>query len=228
MDYLKNIIIGNINIDTKPDLFFPSLKLEINNKTIEISGNVKHLWKNQDCVQTLVLTTSNSSGSQNNIKLSKYVFEPFLFYLLLLCGEENNIYNINSSEFIKDSNFIINISYNTKSDKLFEPFIYKIEKNTALNYLKNLINDFLFSKDYDLLPFEIFSDLIKNNIIDEKQLSKNDIEEKIENKTDFNFLDINRSHIIDIVNPVIPEKPFDIIKSRFELLYGFVKGSNDD
>jgi exodeoxyribonuclease V gamma subunit len=216
LDFYKNIMIGGKAANNGPNL--PAVKFMIKNSEIILTGGLDYLWVSPTQADTLILANSNYSN-----RLSKHVIKPFLFYLLILCVNDKTIFDSDKSE------FKINISYKPVNGKSIYRVKYKFDKSTAYEYLKNLTEEFLFGKKYDLLPFPIISKIIGAEITPES-ISKQKIEEYIEDNDNSDNPVFWKSDITELINPSVPRNAFELIKNRYGLLYDnkSVKEKDDD
>ena len=85
------------------------------------------------------------TGTENRPRKDpdKYVLQPLLFYMLCLAGDE-------SSEWIGSSGITLHSIY--KED--IKTWSYKISKKNSLNYLEQLLADYLSKKELEWLPFK--------------------------------------------------------------------------
>ena len=219
-NFLNKMIINNyffyekINLGYKEKndevLNFKEIDFDYDGKIIKLLGSLSYIWKKDNQIETLVITNSKYKEG-----LTKYIFKPFLFYIFLLNEDENS----NSFHFVKDCDFIINISYKSDDNNNdFKTFKYKIDINEAKQYLFMLIRDFI-KKEYDYLPFDIISDIINKNkqIITEDVINREIIEQKILDDENNDFNKEEGLSIFDIIKKTVPDDCFTKIYNRFNI-----------
>jgi hypothetical protein len=181
---------------------------EIAARTVELCGQIPWMWKDlEDVWHVLILT-----GTENRPRKDpdKYVLQPLLFYMLCLAGDE-------SSEWIGSSGITFHIIY--KED--IKTWSYKISKKIAVNYLEQLLTDYLGQKELQWLPFEAAT---SGNIRPHK-IAEDKITEEI--KTGFQIqlaeaLSKNDAALIKLAKPKIPSNAFDKARQRFQIFFNYI------
>jgi hypothetical protein len=130
--------------------------------------------------------------------------------MLCLAGDE-------SSEWIGSSGITFHIIY--KED--IKTWSYKISKKIAVNYLEQLLADYLSRKELQWLPFKATTsgDVKPHKIADDKITE--------DNKTDFKIqlaeaLSKDDADLIKLVKPKIPSNPFDKARQRFQIFFNHI------
>ena len=222
-DLYRAVIIGDQTDDYIPlagRVHFKPLPLTIDSinrageiaaRTVELCGQIPWMWKDvEDVWHVLILT-----GTENRPRKDpdKYVLQPLLFYMLCLAGDE-------SSEWIGSSGITFHIIY--KED--IKTWSYKISKKIAVNYLEQLLADYLGQKELQWLPFEAAT---SGNIRPHK-IAEDKITEEI--KTGFQIqlaeaLSKNDAALIKLAKPKIPSNAFDKARQRFQIFFTFLNNS---
>ncbi|MCK4468362.1 MAG: exodeoxyribonuclease V subunit gamma, partial [Desulfobacterales bacterium] len=219
-DLYRAVIIGDQTDDYIPSagrVHFKPLPLTIDSinrageiaaRTVELCGQIPWMWKDlEDVWHALILT-----GTENRPRKDpdKYVLQPLLFYMLCLAGDE-------SSEWIGSSGITFHIIY--KED--IKTWSYKISKKSAVNYLEQLLADYLSQKELQWLPFEAAT---SGNIRPHK-IAGDKITEEI--KTGFQIqlaeaLLRDDAALIKLAKPKIPSNAFDKARQRFQIFFNHI------
>ncbi len=177
---------------------------EIVSGTVELHGQLPWMWKDMDDRWHVLILT----GAENRPKKDpdKYVLHPLLFYMLCLAGDE-------SFEWI-GSGITFHILY--KED--IKTWSYKISKKSSINYLEQLLADYLSRKELQWLPFK---DATSGNIRPHK-IADDKITE--EDKANFQIqladaLLEDDAALIKLVKPKIPSNAFDKTRQRFQIFF---------
>lgn len=181
---------------------------EIATRTVELHGLIPWMWKDKDNGwHALILT-----GAENRPKKDpdKYVLQPLLFYMCCMAGDD-------SSEWIGNSGITFHIVY--KED--IKTWSYKISKKIAVNYLQQLLADYLGQKELQWLPFEAAT---SGNIRPYK-ITEDKITEEI--KTGFQIqlaeaLSRDDDAMIKLAKPKIPSNAFDKARQRFQIFFNYI------
>jgi hypothetical protein len=178
--------------------------------TVELHGQIPWVWKDKDDKwHVLILTGAEKRPKKDP---DKYVLQPLLFYMLCLAGDE-------SSEWIGNS-----ISFHIVYKEDVKTWSYKISKKNSLNYLEQLLADYLSRKELQWLPFKaVTSGNIKPHKIAEDKITE-------DNKTNFQIqladaLLEDDAALIKLVKPEIPSNAFDKAKQRFQIFFTFLNNS---
>lgn len=176
--------------------------------TVELNGLIPWMWKDmEDMWHVLILT-----GAENKPRKDpdKYVLQPLLFYMFCLAGDE-------SSEWIGDSSITFHIVYKEN----IKTWSYKINKKIAVNYLQQLLTDYLDRNELEWLPFEAATsgNVKPHNITEDK------ITEDI--KTGFQIqlaeaLLQDEAALIKLAKPKIPSNAFDKARRRFQIFFNYI------
>ncbi len=177
---------------------------EIGAGTVELHGQTPWMWKDMDDRWHVLILT----GAENRPKKDpdKYVMHPLLFYMLCLAGDE-------SSEWIGSS-----ITFHILYKEDIKTWSYKISKKNSINYLEQLLADYLSRKELQWLPFKAATsgDVKPHKIADDKITE--------EDKANFQiqladaFLDDDAA-LIKLVKPKIPSNAFDKARQRFQIFF---------
>ena len=195
---------------------FPPVKFRIDGKDIEVSGDMDFIWIGDDRLISLSVTHSSRKN-----RLSRHIIRPFLFYLMTLCSDEKALPGNDSPA------FDICLSYKPDNTRSMSTTNYMITHDAAHEYLSNLLYDYVFGKKYDLLPFPIISSIIARHNFDSSYLSKEHITEKMEEDAGSGYSDFNKSDLLDVINPEVPENAFDTISRRYKLIYSTTTGTQN-
>ena len=177
-------------------------------RKVELHGRLPWVWKeNGDEWHALVLSGSHNKPGKNP---DKYILGPVLFYVFSLCGDE-------SSEWIGNRGITFHVVYNEQ----VRSFKYSIDKKLALEYLADLLSDYLSQKELQWLPFkEATSGNIKPH-----EIAENKITEDI--KTNFQIqlaeaLSKDDADLIKLAKPEIPSNAFDKARQRFKIFFNYI------
>jgi len=193
---------------------------EIAARTVELHGQLPWVWKdNEGRWHVLILTGAENKPHKDP---DKYVLQPLLFYMLcLVAGDE-------SSEWIGSSGITFHILY--KED--IKTWSYKIGKKSCINYLEQLLADYLSRKELQWLPFKAAT----SGKVRPHKIAENKITEDIKANFQIQFEDAiskyeddlikkNKAAIIKLAKPKIPLNAFDRAKQRFQIFFTFLNNS---
>ncbi|MBW2568914.1 MAG: exodeoxyribonuclease V subunit gamma [Deltaproteobacteria bacterium] len=215
----RAVIIGDQTDDYIPFAgrpcvkYFRPLTLPVNNAnttgeivagTVKLHGQIPWVWKDKDDSWHVLILT----GAENRPKKDpdKYVLHPLLFYMLCLAGDE-------SSEWIGSS-----ITFHILYKENVKTWLYKISKKSSLNYLEQLLTDYIGLKELQWLPFKAAtSGNIKPHKIAEDKITE-------DNKTNFQIqladaLLEDDAALIKLVKPEIPSNAFERARQRFKVFF---------
>ena len=205
----EHIPLG-INLDLKR--FAPlSLTVQTANHTsetitceVELHGQLPWVWQDsENRWHALMLTGSGKKPKEPD----KYVFEPVIFYLLCLTGEE-------SCRWIGTSGITLHIVYREKLVK----WNYKFDQETARMYLIDLVSDYLNQSRAVWLPFEIISKLsIKPHKAEDDEIDDLTREHFILELEDA-YSEVD-DYLIRITKPTIPLDAFDMVQGRLKIFF---------
>lgn len=176
---------------------------EINDFNIELTGGYEQLFKKEDNFELLHIT--NSKQIKN-----KYLIKSYLYYMMLLYDN----YKINE--------FNLNIIHSKLDNYLTTIRFDPCDKKFAVNYLKDLINDYLFNnKNFNFMPV----DLIDNKLIktEDAVFFKNEFINKIMDAENNEFNQMKKSNTLKLINNInkfVPDDCYNIFKKR---LYPILK-----
>ncbi len=175
-------------------------------KQVEVHGSMPMLWQGEDGWNSLVLTTRTKSAGK---KLpEKYVLEPFLFYLALLTSPGH-------SEIFHNSSFTIHILY--KEERL--SWRYNVSKELAIDYIAELVSDYLDRFCFDVIPFETVFKVTHSMLNNKNEFDSIDKESFVENLHAEIEKGENISDLVKLSGAVVPEDVFDKVYHRFCLLF---------
>jgi exonuclease V gamma subunit len=171
---------------------------------IELHGQLPWVWQDsQDGWHVLILTGSGKRPKEPD----KYVFEPVIFYLLCLIGDE-------SCQWMGTSGMTLHIVYR---EKIVE-WNYKFDPEAAGMYLADLISDYLNQAMSAWLPFEPVTKLS----IKPHKTKDHEIEDFIRKNFAVELEDAYsglEDYLIQITKPVIPFDAFDMVRRRFKIFF---------
>lgn len=138
--------------------------IQLTDWNLEIVGSVSNFYVNKDRVSVFIIT--NRSRWSN--PLLKFVFEPYLFCLLSLCGFSEELRGL-----FGRTNVHLVVSHKAGIKELE----YNITTKEAREYIDDLLTDFVKKDSFETIPFSIISDnsklnLNSKNILDEPEYSK--------------------------------------------------------
>lgn len=169
---------------------------------VELHGQLSWIWKdNKNKLHCLILIGSKKFAKEPD----KYVFEPVLFYLFCLCADE-------SQKWLGDSGITCHVVY----EEGVQAWTYNIDKNTALQYLEEIIADYLNQEKIEWLPFKT----VTNNKIKPYEFADDEINKQIKNNFQIQLIDAfeqEASYFIKLAKPAIPSDAFDKIRQRFKI-----------
>ncbi len=148
------------------------------------------------------------TGAENRPKKDpdKYVMHPLLFYMLCLAGDE-------SSEWIGSS-----ITFHILYKEDIKTWSYKISKKSSINYLEQLLADYLSRKELQWLPFKaVTSGNIRPHKIEEDKITE-DIKTNFQIQLADALLDDDAA-LIKLVKPKIPSNAFEKARQRFQIFF---------
>ena len=211
-EFFEKIIINSDFSSNNTILTFPSLNFEIDinkneKKEIILNGELENIIinKKDSTITSLIITNSAKFNK-------KYTIKPILFYLSLLCGNKKNDKNLSSIKFIDNYKFIIKIFCNNDNKE----FKLHINHKEAENYLKLLIQDFLFDLNFDYLPFEIITDDKNLFPLKEDYGYKEKLIKAIDNKTNNTYSFYKEMKIFELIDRKTPDDAYQKIKDRYK------------
>ncbi|MBC8199113.1 MAG: exodeoxyribonuclease V subunit gamma [Desulfobacterales bacterium] len=180
-------------------------------RKVELHGQLPWVWKeNGDEWHALVLSGSYNKPGK---KPDKYILEPVLFYVFSLCGVE-------SSKWIGNRGITFHIVYNEQVRSVK----YSIDKKLALDYLADLLSDYLSQKELQWMPFKDAT----SGDVKPHEIAENKITEDI--KTYFQIqlaeaLSKDDADLIKLAKPEIPSNAFDKARQRFKIFFNHINGN---
>jgi len=171
---------------------------------VELHGQLPWVWRDAESRwHALVLT-----GSRRNPKEpDKTAFEPVIFYLLCLSGED-------SCRWIGTSGITLHVVYR---EKLVE-WTYKFDRETARMYLNDLVSDYLNQSLAAWLPFEIISKLQVRPHKGPDDAVDDLIREQFFIELEGAYSEVD-DYLIRIAKPAIPLDAFDRVRRRFKIFF---------
>ncbi|MFO7557177.1 MAG: exodeoxyribonuclease V subunit gamma [Desulfobacterales bacterium] len=171
---------------------------------VELHGQLPWVWQDAESRwHALVLTGSRRKPKEPD----KYVFEPVIFYLLCLSGE-------NSCRWIGTSGITFHIVYR---ERLVE-WTYNFDQETARMYLNDLVSDYLNQSLAVWLPFEIISKLpvrphkVPDDAVDDL------IREQFFIELEGAYSEVD-DYLVRITKPAVPLDAFDRVRGRFKIFF---------
>jgi exonuclease V gamma subunit len=180
--------------------YLPPLKL--NDEEVHLSGSLADCRDLPEALTCLVLTTSKGAD------FSHHMIKPMLFYICALCSDEGRLW-LNGRP--------LRIYKLYKSDILdMAVFEFSVTQEQAEDYLQSLVEDFLGTKSFDLLPFRHFKKTKPYPFVEDNE-RVDDYPERIASKiaADQKF---KLNELEQLLDPQIPEDAWDLVKKRFSLL----------
>ncbi|MFV9645364.1 MAG: hypothetical protein ACNYWU_06035, partial [Desulfobacterales bacterium] len=116
------------------------------------------------------------------------------------------------------------ITFHIVYNEQIRSFKYIIDKKLALQYLTELLSDYLNQKELQWLPFAAVSKIY----VWSHKLTSNKIDENIKNNFQVQLQDAysnDDSYITKLVKPEIPSNAFDRARKRFEIFFTFLNNS---
>ncbi len=114
-----------------------------------LTGSWSLVWRDAERFEILALTNSKSWDSG---ALTYHFFEPLLFYLALLANDAPGPDGVSSRQWLEGLPLFLYLSFKGTG---IEKFRYEISPDEAVEYLRNLVTDFLDTRLFDLLPFAV-------------------------------------------------------------------------
>ena len=154
-DFCGRVQIGQSFVPTGARTQFPAVRLNVvcgsTPVDVQISGAWDLMWRGEDRLECAVVLHGCDKDKVPLKELSSHLFEPVLFYLALLCGDDSSNTAASSREWAKDRALHLTVA----RDDGFSEYRYAgIEPAAAREYLSALIADFLSPRTFDLLPFK--------------------------------------------------------------------------
>lgn len=193
----------------------PSLTIQTRNlasETVtckaELHGQLPWAWKDHNNrLHALILTGSGKSSQDPD----KYVFEPLMFYMLCLIGEE-------SAEWIGTSDVIFHVIYNQKAIEL----TYNLSEEISGTYIVNLVSDYLNQETPVWLPFKAAANLsIKPHKMPDHKID-DIVREHFAIELE-NAYSEAEDYLTRITKPKIPAEAFEMARGRFKIFFDHQK-----
>ncbi len=224
--FLGRIQIGQSRVPAGAQLHFPALRIPLERGgaplDVQVSGSWDLVWRASDRLDLAVVL--HGSDDIDGRELSKHLFEPVLFYLALLAGEDKNAGGQSSSEWVGARPLRLSVAFDTN----IAEFTYAgIEPDAARAYLKSLAADFLATGTFDNLPFKTASHRTLNAAYmgeDGPELStlRQYYVERFQTALDQEFDTENtgepRIDPLELIELHVPDDAFEKIRRRFRLL----------
>ncbi len=171
---------------------------------MELHGQLPWVWQAaDDAWHVLVLTGSGKKPGEPD----KYVFEPVLFYLICLAGDE-------SCRWIESSGITLNIVYR----EIVRKWTYRFDRETAEAYLIELVSNVLNQSMTAWLPFE----KVTTRAIRPHKLPGDEVNDVIRRQFADEIEDAfaeEEDYLIRIAKPTIPVDAFDRVRRRFKIYF---------
>jgi hypothetical protein len=209
---------------------FPALTLNLprivpgrNLTHVRVSGHQPLVWADADRFEILVLTNKKELKSE---KLSRYLFEPVLFYLALLANADALQNEPSARDWLRSRRLCVHVS--CKHD--LHSYDYDLAVEEAAAYLGDLSADFFDPTAFDLLPFELIAGDGKKPgqlcdayiAADEDAAEPADyaerLEEEIAGARENDFGGYRHSPLLDLAKATVPPDAWAKIRRRFRLL----------
>jgi exonuclease V gamma subunit len=173
-------------------------------RAVELHGQLPWVWQAaDDAWHVLVLTGSGKKPGEPD----KYVFEPVLFYLICLAGDE-------SCRWIESSGITLNIVYR----EIVRKWTYRFDRETAEAYLIELVSNVLNQSMTAWLPFE----KVTTRAIRPHKLPGDEVNDVIRRQFADEIEDAfaeEEDYLIRIAKPTIPVDAFDRVRRRFKIYF---------
>ena len=118
---------------------------------VRLHGQLRWLWREEETGWHVLVPTGIKSIGK---KVSKYMLEPVLFYLLCLAGESTR-------DWIGKQPLTIHLA----TEKKLYGFTFQVNKDEAIKYLSHLTAEYLDRQNHFWLPFETITSCSVNPLV---------------------------------------------------------------
>jgi hypothetical protein len=223
------ILLGEGRIPVHARRQFPALELAFGPSLflpakVRVVGHWRFVWRSRRGLDVLVLTNRNGDKVPST-NLSRPLLEPLLFCLALRAGTQSGD-GISSADWVENLPIRLHVAH---ADGMTR-FTYRPQDWTAaraLDYLTELVADFLDPCRFDLLPFEL--------ITRDKDLREAYMADKLDTLRPVDYLrrlkdvieldqenDFYRAYhamaLLDIVEHEVPKDALTKVRRRYRLL----------
>ncbi len=230
---LRNVTIGEPRSSDPADLKFPPLRFQAGEpeRVVEVHGTLPYVWRHPDAGVCSALVLSHSAKGTRNTP-PKQVLMSFLFYLAALAGTEPNKQGQTSRELAGADKFTIYLA----NQKGILSYRYALQPETARQYLQQLVNNLLGPGAFDMLPFDIFLKLNRNqtNIpvpyyqdseasAHEKANYARRLQQQVDEAMTNPWSDYNPGPVLKLVRGRVSPDAWDQIHARFALFFAIAR-----
>jgi hypothetical protein len=223
MTELSNFSCNTISIgmpgNGENTISFPAFEINAIPHPATIHGSQPFVWKTDQAIEMLVLTSSSSSGDlkpgrDGYWRISKHILPALLTYIVLQSGNTKNSDGISSAEWIANLPLKINICYKAKE---IVTATFAIDKDTAIKYLVMLSKEYLTMNSFEDLPLDV---ICKKALWPLDATMKadyfNNLEDEIENSLNDSFGGgLSRMALLNLISDLTPPcDAFDKVTNR--------------
>ncbi len=226
-----HVTIGNPGLTGAADLGFPPLELKLDqNRKVEIHGAFPLVWRHPDDGAVELLAITRGDHSKGYYIPSRQFLSPFLFYVAARCGCRPNGDGSNSREWFGEHPVTIHVA----SRYRVRTFRYLISPETATQYLKDIVLAMLGPEAFDMLPFELFTNLGKTKVPlpyipnakaapREKNEFARRLQLEVNEAIDNPWSSWYPSPLISLTEATVPADAWDKVHQRFPLFFDAIK-----
>lgn len=175
---------------------------------VELHGQLPWVWKDQGGDWNAVVLTGSGKTPKKKDP-DKYILEPLLFWMFCLMTDGRHR--------IGDSKITFHVVYKEE----VKGWTYAINEGAAREYVGRLVSDYLNQEKIEWLPFE----WVTSRSIKPHKLADEEIDEAKREIFHTHLRDAyaeEKSFLIRLAKPIIPEDAFDKVRDRFQIFFNFL------
>jgi hypothetical protein len=173
---------------------------------VELHGQLPWVWKDHGGDWNAVVLTG-SGKSPKKKEPDRYILEPLLFWMFCLMSDH-------ARNRIGDSRITFHVVYREE----VKGWTYAITQGAAREYLSRLVSDYLNREKIEWLPFKV----VTSRSIKPHKPADEEIDEAEREIFHTHLRDAyaeEKSFLIRLAKPVIPDNAFDKVRDRFQIFF---------
>jgi len=175
---------------------------------VELHGQLPWVWKDHGGDWNAVVLTGSGKTPKKK-EPDRYILEPLLFWMFCLMTD--------GRQRIGDSKITFHVVYKEE----VKGWTYSISEDAAREYMGRLVSDYLNQKKIEWLPFEV----VTSRSIKPHKLADEEIDETKREIFHAQLRDAyaeEKSFLIRLAKPIIPDDAFDKVRDRFQIFFNFL------
>ena len=176
---------------------------------VELHGQLPWIWKDQGGDWNAVVLTGSGKTPKKK-EPDKYILEPLLFWMFCLMSDDGR-------HRVGDSKITFHVVYKEE----VKGWTYAIIEGAAREYMGTLLSDYLNQEKIEWLPFEV----VTSRSIKPHKLADEEIDEAKREIFHTHLRDAyaeEKSFLIRLSKPIIPDDAFDKVRDRFQIFFNFL------